>query len=116
MSYPVAKENIKDIKTSLPDLEDIISRNLTELDYYFINNFVRGRKVHRLLFKKPSSALLIYLLGCAGSLLLRSGSPQSRQAGSAFPLHVKASHCGGLSCSAAWALGPVGFSYAGAWS
>ena len=33
-------KNIKDIKTSLPDLEDIISRNLTELDYYFINNFV----------------------------------------------------------------------------
>ena len=52
--------------------------------------------------------LLIYLFiyfGCIGSLLLREGFLQLRQAGATLHCGVRASRCGGFSCCGAQALG-----------
>ena len=43
-------------------------------------------------------------LGCAGPLAT-CGFPQLRRAGAALGRGVQPSHCGGVSCCAAWALG-----------
>ena len=49
--------------------------------------------------------LCIYFFGCTGSSLLCTGFLQLRLAGATLGCGVRASHCGGLSCCGAWALG-----------
>ena len=77
----------------------------------------RGRKVH--LKKKGKQRVrqeevcfcffinlfILFIFGCVGSLLLRTGFPQLRQVGATLHCGAWASHCGGFSCCGAWALG-----------
>ena len=50
--------------------------------------------------------LFIYLIfGCIGSSFLCAGLLQLRRAGATLRCSAWASHCGGLSCCRAWALG-----------
>ena len=50
-------------------------------------------------------SLLFIYFGCIGSSLLRAGPLQPRRAGATPRRGVRASHCGGLSCRGARALG-----------
>ena len=43
--------------------------------------------------------------GCVGSLLLHVGFLWLRQEGATLGCSARASHCGGFSCYAVWALG-----------
>ena len=49
--------------------------------------------------------LFIYLFGCIGSSLLCEGFLQLRRAGATLHCGARASHCGGISCCRARALG-----------
>ena len=42
--------------------------------------------------------LFIFIFGCAGSSLLRVGSPQLWRVGTTLRAGARASHCGGFSC------------------
>ena len=49
--------------------------------------------------------IYLFIFGCVGSLLLRAGFLQLQRAGTTLGCSEQASHCGGSSCCAAWALG-----------
>ena len=47
----------------------------------------------------------LFIFGCVGSLLLRAGPLQLQRAEATPRCGARASHCGGVSCCRAWALG-----------
>ena len=49
--------------------------------------------------------IYLFIFGCFGSSLLHAGFLQLQRAGPALPCGARASHCGGLSCCGARALG-----------
>ena len=65
----------------------------------------------------------LFILGCTWSSPLCAGSLQLRRAGATLRCGARASHCGGLSCCGAWALGAwapavvaLGLSICGSWA
>ena len=63
-------------------------QNSTGLFIYLFNN---------------SFILFLFIFGCIGSLLLRTGFLQLRRAGATLRCGAQASHWGGFSCYGAWA-------------
>ena len=55
----------------------------------------------------------LFIFGCVGSSLLHTGSLQLRRAGATLRCSARASHCSGLSCCRARALGVRDFSSCG---
>ena len=60
---------------------------------------------HSRFFFPPSLFIYLFIFGCVGSLLLRTGFLQLRRAGATLCCGARASHCNGFSCCGAWALG-----------
>ena len=52
-----------------------------------------------------SKLIYLFIFGCVGSLLLRTGFLQLRRAGATLRCGARASHCSGFSCCGARALG-----------
>ena len=60
--------------------------------------------------------LFIYIFACTGSSLSPTSFLWLRQMGATLPRGAWASHCSGLSCRRAQALGCTGFSACGTWA
>ena len=70
--------------------------------FQFLYYLVLKNKVLFFFFKE---SILLFIFGCVGSSLLHVGFLQLWRAGATLHCSVRASHCGGLSCCGAQALG-----------